>query len=472
MPVKTEKDLSENARNLWLKAVTAIELRNHPYAISLIQAVLKEAPEFIDARKQLRKAEVASSKGKKGFLSGLSTLSLKSSGSVKKDPIAAMELAEKSMESDPYNPQANHLLKEAAMAAGMPEVAGFALETLAEGHPKDTKVLHELGEHYYHQEEFDKAVDIFRRIVEINPADLIAIKREKDSSARTTMKKGGWETADSYRDVIKDKEMAVSLEQKNRVVMSEDMIDQQLAELHERAEKEKENVDVARKIASLYEQKGDLDTAIQWYAWANELAKNVDPLLARKVSDLQLKILDQHIVAREEFIAAAPDDENAPQYRAELEELKKQKAEAQIGEARKRVERNPTDLQFRYELGEQLLRIGLASDAIPELQKARNNPNVRLKAMNLLGQCYTAKGMLDLAVKQFADAAKEILTMDALKKEVLFRLGLVYEKMGKAKESLDCMKEIYDVDYGYEDVAKRVEGSYGGDDSGAPSLAK
>jgi hypothetical protein len=25
------------------------------------------------------------------------------------------------------------------------------------------------------------------------------------------------------------------------------------------------------------------------------------------------------------------------------------------------------------------------------------------------------------------------------------------------------MKEIYDVDYGYEDVAKRVEGSYGGD---------
>jgi len=355
------------------------------------------------------------------------------------------------------------LLKEAAMAAGFPEIAAFALETMAEGNPKDTKVLHELGEHYYKHEEFDKAVDIFRRIVDINPADLAAIKREKDAAARTTMKKGGWETAESYRDVLKDEAQAVSLEQQNRVVMSGEMIDQQLGEFHARAEKEPQNIDVARKIATLYEQKNDLDTAMQWYAWANELAKNMDPLLARKVSDLQLKILDGHITAREEFIAAAPDHEMSGQYRTELGELKKQKAESLISEARKRVDRNPTDLQFRYELGEQLLNAGQASDAIPELQKARNNPNVRLKAMNLLGQCYFDKGMLDLAVKQFSDAAKEILTMDALRKDVLYRLGLVYEKMGKAKESLDCMKEIYDVDYGYKDVAKRVEGSYGGD---------
>ena len=470
MAVKTEKDLSDNARSLWLKAITAIELRNHPYAISLIQAVLKEAPEFLDGRKQLRKAEIASSKGKKSFLSGLSGLSsLKSAGAVKKDPHAAMEQAEKSLETDPYNPQANHLLKDAAIAAGYPEVAAFALETIVEGNPKDTKALHELGEYYYTHEEFDKAVDIFKRAVEINPADLTAIKREKDSAARTTMKKGGWETADSYRDVMKDKEMAVSLEQQNRVVMSSDMIDQQLVELHARAEKEEKNVDVARKIATLYEQKGDLDTAIQWYAWADELGNHIDPQLARKVSDLQMKILDQCIAGREEYIVAAPDDPMTPQYRTELEDLKKQKAEGLINEARKRVDRNPTDLLLRYELGEQLLRAGQASDAIPELQKARNNPNVRLRAMNLLGQCYTQKNMLDLAVKQFSDASKEILVMDALKKDVLYRLGLVYEKMSKPKESLDCMKEIYDVDYNYEDVAKRVEGSYGGggDDTAA-----
>ncbi len=37
MPVKTEKELSEELRAHWLKAVAAIELRNFGYAISLLQ---------------------------------------------------------------------------------------------------------------------------------------------------------------------------------------------------------------------------------------------------------------------------------------------------------------------------------------------------------------------------------------------------------------------------------------------------
>ena len=35
MAVKTEKELNETQRNLWLKAVSAVELRNLGYAISL-----------------------------------------------------------------------------------------------------------------------------------------------------------------------------------------------------------------------------------------------------------------------------------------------------------------------------------------------------------------------------------------------------------------------------------------------------
>ena len=36
------------------------------------------------------------------------------------------------------------------------------------------------------------------------------------------------------------------------------------------------------------------------------------------------------------------------------------------------------------------------------------------------------------------------------------------ELLGKKDEYLECMKQIYEVDYGYRDVAKRVESSYGG----------
>ena len=50
--------------------------------------------------------------------------------------------------------------------------------------------------------------------------------------------------------------------------------------------------------------------------------------------------------------------------------------------------------------------------------------------------------------------------MDAMKKEIVYNLGIVYGKMVEREKSLNCMKQIYEADYGYKDVAERVEGSY------------
>jgi tetratricopeptide (TPR) repeat protein len=103
---------------------------------------------------------------------------------------------------------------------------------------------------------------------------------------------------------------------------------------------------------------------------------------------------------------------------------------------------------------------GRYREALPELQRARQNPNARLKAMNLLGRCYRELGMLDLAAHQLEEAAREIISMDAMKKEIVYELGLVYEAMADPDKSLTCMKQIYEADYGYRDVARRVEESY------------
>ena len=60
MAVKTEKELNETQRSLWLKAMAAVELRNFGYAISLLQGILKQEPEFLTGRQLLRRAEIAS----------------------------------------------------------------------------------------------------------------------------------------------------------------------------------------------------------------------------------------------------------------------------------------------------------------------------------------------------------------------------------------------------------------------------
>jgi tetratricopeptide (TPR) repeat protein len=81
--------------------------------------------------------------------------------------------------------------------------------------------------------------------------------------------------------------------------------------------------------------------------------------------------------------------------------------------------------------------------------------------MNLLGKCYAERGMFDLAANILSTAAAELGQMDSIKKDIVYNLGLVYEKMNQEDKSIECMKQIYEVDYGYRDVAERVESSYG-----------
>ena len=145
MAVKTEKELSETQRNHWLKAVAAIELRNFGYAISLLQGILKQEPEFLTGRQLLRRAEITRSKSAKKSFFNISTAPIaviKAQRELKKDPKRAAEMIEKVLENEPYNRQANLVLKEAALAAGWPEIGVFALRTPLEDNPRDVKILH------------------------------------------------------------------------------------------------------------------------------------------------------------------------------------------------------------------------------------------------------------------------------------------------------------------------------------------
>src|SRR5205809_129098 len=467
MAVKTEKELSETQRSHWLKAVAAIELRNFGYAISLLQGILRQEPEFLTGRQLLRRTEVTKSKSAKKSLFNVSTAPLtvmRAQREMKKDPKRAMEMLEKVLEEEPYHRQANLVLKQAAVAAGWPEIGVFALRTLLEKSPRDLKVLHELGRLYHELGQNEPEVEIYNQITEINPHDAEALRLGKDASAHASMKSGGWTQAESYRDLIKDKEMAISLEQQSRMRLTGESLEQQIAETYARHKAEPANVDLARRLGALNEQKEDLEAAVGWYQYAADLTNSADTGLVRKASDLKIKCLELKIAAHEEFLSThdAAHELHAKKSE-ELKAAKAKRAEILVTDARERVARNPTDLQLRFELGEHLVSARRFREAVPELQRARQNPHARLKAMNLLGCCYGELGMLDLATKQLEEASKEILPMDAMKKEIVYNLGLIYERAGDQEKSLACMKQIYEIEHGYKDVATRVESSYEND---------
>src|SRR6266705_5106346 len=307
MPVITEKELNETQRSHWLKAVAAIELRNFGYAISLLQGILTQEPQFLTGRQLLRRTEVTKRRSAKKSFFKISTAPhavMKAQREIKRDPKHAVEMLEKVLEDEPYNRQANLVLKEAALAAGWPEIAVFALQTLLEENPRDVKVLHELGRLYHQLGENDREVEVYSRITEIDPLDAEALRLGKDASARASMKSGGWTHAESYRDLIKDKEAAVSLEQQSRMRLTGESLDRQIAETYALQQAEPGNIDLARRLGALNEQKQDFEAAIGWYQHAANLTKGADTGLIRKVSDLKIKRLDREITSLFETLAA------------------------------------------------------------------------------------------------------------------------------------------------------------------------
>ncbi len=448
-------DLPKNLGDLVLKADAAIEQNNLAYAVKLLLSVLKAEPGFIEGRRKLRASEMklAGPPKKKGLFGGGGAGKLK--GKAKKDPVGVIDDIEKELEKDPYNAGLNELLHEVAFNLNMLDTAAFALETVRRATPDNTKLLHKLAQFYENRNMPEEAAGVYKDIVKADPTDTDAVKGEKDMTARASMAR----SQDASGALVKkDDDETLALEKASRSAMTQDQMEEKRDQLVEQYNEDVNNFEVVKQLAALYEQMEDWAMAQQMFEWAHTLSAG-DAALKMKANNMKDRAGEEEIRSLEARVEENPDDEEA---QAALEDYQKTRAAAQVDERRRRVDQNPTDPQLRYDLGQALYHAGEYSDAIPHLQQATRNPHIRTRVLLLLGRTFDAKGMSDMAIKQLSDANAELSVMDKTKKEVLYELGLIHEKVESRDEALTCFKQIYEVDYGYRDVAHRVESSYTG----------
>jgi tetratricopeptide (TPR) repeat protein len=457
----SENELSANVKALWLKALTAVQMNNTEYAVSLLQAVLKDAPGFLEARKILRKCAIQLNglgHKKKGIfgMSGGSMAIMKIANQAKKDPASALPLIEKELEKDPINEQANDLLFDLSLKLELPKTAAFALETIRSYAPENTKLLHKLAEFYLSNNDPSRAVEVYNDIIKQTPMDSAAIKGSKDSSARASMQKQRWDENTSARDLMRNISESEELEQANRTGLTREQLEARRDKAIEKYNADANNLATVKELANIYEQLEDWANAHTFFHWAHSLS-NGDIALANKAAIMRDHALEHELKMLEEALATDPDN---VELQGQLAASRAARLKDQVIEAQQRMEQNPTDPQLRFELGKALYRSGDFTGAIPHLQQATRNPHIRTKVLLMLGRTFRAKNMYDLAIKQLSDALADLHAMDGTKKEVLYEKGQIHHEMGDKAAALDSFKQIYEVDYGYRDVAQRVESSY------------
>lgn len=459
MPEKSLAEIPRALREQYEKGRAAFERNNLDYAVTILTAVLEQEPAFYDCREALRATQfkrAGSASGTSFFKKVLSkSTSLPKALAVwRRDPREALKLCEQTLNGDPNSVAAHKVLADAALAADLPRTAVLSLEIAHRNAPKDREVTLKLAQALTLLGQWQKAEGLMNELVAAHPNDVKLLEVAKNVAARRTLNEGGYNRLSdgqgSYRDVLKDKDEAVSLEQEARGHRRGEAGEQLLAQYTKQLEADPNNLRLLRSIAEIHMERGSFDQALEFYERLQG-TEAVDPSLERAIADLYAKRFDLTLLKL---------DKDAPDYEDRAASVRKEKEDFLIKDAQQRAERYPTDLHLRHELGVLLFEAGRISEAIAQFQKAQHNPHRRIRALFYLGQCFQRRNMADLAVRTFQNALKEKPVFDDEKMELVYHLGLALEEMGRAEEAIDQFKTIYEADISYRDVGERVDAYY------------
>jgi tetratricopeptide (TPR) repeat protein len=465
MPEKKINELPPDLRRLYDKGVEAAQRENFDYATTLFCQVLQREPGLFEARKALRVAQTKRSAGvSTGFFkkmmsnAGSSPQIAKAKLALNKNPAEAMAIAEEVLNGDANNPFAHRIIIDAAHALGLPRTAVLSLETVVRIAPKDkalviefANVVAETGGNATVAEKF------LDDLIRSSPYDPDLLQAQKNLSAHKILDEGGYNAlsdgSGSFRDVLRNKDEAVSLEQEKRVQKTEDNTLGLIEEYETRLITEPNNLKLLRSLAELYTQKDNFSRALALYDRIKNSELGGDASIDRAIADTIVRQFDFQISQLNPF------DEGTAEKTAAITA---EKISFQLAETQKRVEKYPTDLAIKFELGVLYFQAGNIGEAIAEFQKAQGNPHKRLAAMSYLAQCFAKRKMFDLAAKTLQNAIKEKPGFDEEKKDLTYQLGCVLESMGKKDEAIEQFKIIYEMDISYKDVSAKVDAFYGG----------
>jgi tetratricopeptide (TPR) repeat protein len=464
MAEKSLRETPRDIRPLVTKGQDALSRDNFDYAIDLFTQVLARDPALFEVRKALREAQQGkAATGSSGFFkkmltsAGSSPQIAKAQLALRSNPAEALAIVEQVLNGDAHNTLAHKIVVEAAIALQMPQTAVMSLEILQRAHPKDKGIAMQFANFLADTGDVKRGERILVELRTQLPNDPELAQALKNISARRTLDEGGYGALESgegsYRDILRNETEAVALEQEQRVQKTEDVAERLIREYEAKLKIEPNNTKLLRSLAELSTQKKEFDRALDYYERLQAADGGTDSSVDEAIAKTQVRRFEHQI---------AQLDPTALDHAERAAQLAAEKLTYQLAECQKRVERYPTDLAFRYELGVLYFQAGKIGEAIAEFQKAQGNPNKRLAAMNHLAQCFARRKMNDLAAKTLQNAIKEKVGFDEEKKELIYNLGCVFEAMAKKQDAVEQFKLIYETDIGYKDVAAKVDAYYAG----------
>ncbi len=449
------------------RAKQALERRQYDMAIEVLQECIDYAPDELEIHSI--HLDAARRKAKESASSRWS-LPKMSMPVLSKDPHKQMIGAFKKLASSPDNKgiaeAGDAALKLSQTVKSMSAVAIYYYEEIRKSGMFNDKALWNLGHAYF--ERFgieqkrdpaaaktwlEKAINTMSELERNMPLHPEAPKVVKNWEAqRSIIRRNEGGDAGEYRSQLSSDVKARKAEKMNANIRTK-----------EDAEEVQKYIDedllATPKDKALWVKKGDIhfrmsewDKARAAFDKAQEIDAH-DFTVTMRLGDISMFERRQQVEAME---AAGKDVTEA---RKELHRL-------QAEEYKRRVQRQPTDLNHRQSLGLNLFALGQIDAAAAEFQRTVNDPKYRKDSHRYLGDCFIKKNLLDLSAGQYAAYLQLIEDEQADEsKDVRYKLGRVLESLGKKADAINQFEKLVAIDLSYRDAADRLTKLRSGQDT-------
>jgi tetratricopeptide (TPR) repeat protein len=430
----------------------AIDRRNYELALTLALECQEVSPTTVELYQLLLDAAKKRAKegGKSPFSLGLSF----GGDAFKKFGSAVKKVA--------YDPALKNLIDAGRAAArcaegganGMLDISILLYEEAHSSGLFNKDLLWELGNVYYKQfsttkdsKSIDRAIDCMKELYKAMPNHPDAVRCLNNWQADKAIKiRGGKATEKKdFTGQVADTNEARKQEAYGRVVRSKEDADEVISFIDQ-------DIKANPRDKRLWIKRGDVSMKISDFVNAKrafEKALECDPHdfhISIRLGDVEIQALQAKILAAK---SAGKIDE-IPSLEAKL-------LEVELGEYKKRAERQPTEMSHQFSLGQRYFLSGQIDQAASAFQRAGADPRFKRYCHRYLGECFAKKGLLDLAAGELSSAARLIQDeYSAESKDVLYRLGTIYQEMGRKSDAIETYTKLVKIDLAFKDAAQRL----------------
>jgi predicted Zn-dependent protease len=312
--------------------------------------------------------------------------------------------------------------------------------------------------------QFDQAIACWHRVEQAKPGDEEAQQAISRLAVEKTIHKGGYDPAllggDGKGASTAAGAKPVSVARWAKPAENADGEEDEQTELplEERLKaaiaKDPAALDAYFRLADIYIHQNTLDEAQAVLDRANQAAGGGNFQDRERLEDIELRRAAQQAQSAQKHY----EHEQTPEAKKLLDRARAQANQVELEVYAARADRDPNNPRLQFEVGLRLKKAGKPKQAITALQAARGDSKRKALVLLELGECFQKIEQYKLALAHYEQSLEAADASDEeTRKLALYRAGVLATGLRELDRAERHLGELAALDYGYRDVADRLD---------------